>query len=78
MIFTREGGELNVYDGTVRPMTDRTQNTAIAKLNKDEALALIQKLTAAFAVESVPATAAFEKVYLVLEDPTHFYPKDME
>lgn len=77
MIFTREGGELGVFPGTTAPpMVDRTKNTAMAKLNKDEAMALICQLSKAFGIESVPATATYEKVYIVLDSPTFFYPKD--
>lgn len=77
MIFTREGGEIGVYEGTTAPLVSRAQNTAIAKLNQDEALALIAELSSKFGAEGVPATSVYEKIYIVLEDPTYFYPQDM-
>jgi len=58
-------------------LIDRTKDTAVLVLDRDEALGLIQEISHAFGVDGVPGQATYDEIHLVIEDPT-VYVKDME
>jgi len=68
-----DGSDVVVLPDYFGPMIDRTKNTAMVKLRKDEALELIAALSREFV-----GVDAKHKCWLVLEGPESFYPKDRD
>lgn len=78
MVWTKEDTTIRAHSADTTGLTRRDNNVVKVKLTKDEALALIQEISAAFATEGVPSMALFDGIVLVIENPNEFYPKEVE
>jgi hypothetical protein len=79
MVWTKNDTQIHAHSTRgPSPLIPRTQNTALLELTKDEALAFIQEISKAFGAEGVPSKAIEENIYIVIENPVRFWPKDAE
>lgn len=73
MIWTDSNVQIHAHPTAAGPPSiDRSVNTAMFSLDKDQALGLMQEIAKAFGVESVPSRASFDRINVVIENPMVF------
>jgi hypothetical protein len=77
VIWTSNGTQIHAHPVAAGPpIINLDKDTVIFSLSRDEALGLVGEISKAFGIESVPSSASFDRVNVVIEGAMT-YPKEV-